>query len=168
MERGITGDEDAQQVGGMPRVPRTQADLQIGARDIGEGRDADRLSIGRWGSVAYLQWRRTTNRLAQRAEAYWMRSSGTGTSRRTSPWSVIDKLASASQGRHLSVPVRWRDAVAKRTETSVSLPVELAVLPEPVGEPLEKCGADWRRPSGYWRCVRRAGHRGRHRMRHAR
>lgn len=29
----------------------------------------------------------------------------------------------------------------------------------------DRCGADWRRPDGYWACVRRAGHRGRHRMR---
>jgi hypothetical protein len=27
------------------------------------------------------------------------------------------------------------------------------------------CAADWRRPGAYWRCVRQAGHRGRHRMR---
>lgn len=31
----------------------------------------------------------------------------------------------------------------------------------------ERCRADWRRPGGYWACVRRAGHRGRHRMRAA-
>lgn len=30
-----------------------------------------------------------------------------------------------------------------------------------------RCEADWRRPDGYWRCTREAGHRGRHRMRAA-
>jgi hypothetical protein len=29
----------------------------------------------------------------------------------------------------------------------------------------DRCSADWRRADGYWACVRRAGHRGRHRMR---
>ena len=28
----------------------------------------------------------------------------------------------------------------------------------------ERCGADWRRPDGYWRCARPVGHGGRHRM----
>ncbi len=30
-----------------------------------------------------------------------------------------------------------------------------------------RCAADWRRPGGYWRCARPAGHAGRHRMRRA-
>lgn len=29
----------------------------------------------------------------------------------------------------------------------------------------DRCSADWRRPDGYWACVRQTGHRGRHRMR---
>ncbi|MDA8296793.1 MAG: hypothetical protein M0004_09445 [Actinomycetota bacterium] len=29
----------------------------------------------------------------------------------------------------------------------------------------ERCAADWRRPDGYWRCSRPAGHRGRHKLR---
>ncbi len=31
----------------------------------------------------------------------------------------------------------------------------------------ERCAADWRRPDGYWRCGRPAGHRGRHKLRAA-
>lgn len=31
----------------------------------------------------------------------------------------------------------------------------------------ERCAADWRRPDGYWRCARPAGHRGRHKLRAA-
>lgn len=27
-----------------------------------------------------------------------------------------------------------------------------------------RCSADWRRPDGYWRCDREAGHTGRHRL----
>jgi hypothetical protein len=30
-----------------------------------------------------------------------------------------------------------------------------------------RCPADWRRPDGYWACVRRPGHHGRHAMRAA-
>jgi hypothetical protein len=31
----------------------------------------------------------------------------------------------------------------------------------------EQCAADWRRDDGYWRCVKPAGHRWRHRLRPA-
>lgn len=54
-----------------------------------------------------------------------------------------------------------------------SFPVaEPGVTTGPAGEPESEvepgqCVADWRRPDEYWRCVRPAGHSGRHRMRRA-
>jgi len=54
------------------------------------------------------------------------------------------------------------------------LPLEATAFAGPDDEPaalflraveLRHCPADWRRPDGYWACIRRAGHHGRHRMR---
>lgn len=45
-------------------------------------------------------------------------------------------------------------------------PVQLVALDHAILVPAsDRCRADWRRPDGYWACVRRVGHRGRHRMR---
>jgi hypothetical protein len=55
----------------------------------------------------------------------------------------------------------------ERTPTLVTVELPPAVHHADAEGQSDRCRADWRRPDGYWACSRRAGHRGRHRMRSA-
>lgn len=67
----------------------------------------------------------------------------------------------------LSAEPSWSapEPADERMLVAVEMPVP-ADEPAPAGHS-DRCPADWRRPDGRWACVRRAGHRGRHRMRSA-
>jgi len=48
---------------------------------------------------------------------------------------------------------------------AAGIPVQALGPPDAKEAPGATCRADWRRPDGYWRCVRKPGHNGRHRLR---